>query len=134
MADQRDLAEELLGLAADDETALLALVDVPSVTDSIVGFHAQQAVEKALKAVLAARGVEFPFVHDLAVLMKLCDSAGVPVPFATARRLTPYAARLRYGAAIAGDVARPQAAAWAAEAIAWARGILDEVPPTTDRP
>jgi hypothetical protein len=26
------------------------MLDVPSVSDSIVGFHAQQAVEKALKA------------------------------------------------------------------------------------
>jgi HEPN domain-containing protein len=28
--------------------------------DDVVGFHAQQAVEKALKAVVAARGLEIP--------------------------------------------------------------------------
>ena len=31
------------------------LADDPSVADAIVGFHAQQATEKALKAVLASR-------------------------------------------------------------------------------
>jgi hypothetical protein len=48
MADQADLARELLGLAADDLMAARALVDVPSVSDAIVGFHAQQAAEKTL--------------------------------------------------------------------------------------
>jgi hypothetical protein len=49
MADQADLARELIGLAADDLTAARALVDVLSVSDAIVGSHAQQAAEKALK-------------------------------------------------------------------------------------
>jgi hypothetical protein len=66
MASQSDLAAELLGLAADDEAALRALVPVEAVVDSIVGFHAQQTVEKALKAALASRSVDFPFSHDLA--------------------------------------------------------------------
>jgi HEPN domain-containing protein len=79
MADQHDLAEELLARASDDEAAVRALLDVESITDSIVGFHAQQAVEKALKSVLASRGVEFPFIHDLAALMELSDAAGAAV-------------------------------------------------------
>jgi hypothetical protein len=60
MADQVDLARELLGLAADDLTAARALVDVPAVSDAIVGFHPQQATEMALKAALAAAGRDFP--------------------------------------------------------------------------
>jgi HEPN domain len=51
MANERDLAEQLLRLARDDEAAARAMLDVGAVTDAIVGFHAQQAVEKALKAV-----------------------------------------------------------------------------------
>ncbi len=50
----RDLAEQLLRRAADDETAARAMLPLESVTNAIVGFHAQQAVEKSLKAVLAA--------------------------------------------------------------------------------
>ena len=45
MADQYDLAEQLLGLAVDDQPALLAMVDVPAVTDAIIGFHAKQTAE-----------------------------------------------------------------------------------------
>jgi HEPN domain-containing protein len=77
MADQGDLARELLGLAADDLTAARALVDVPSVSDAIVGFHAQQAAEKALKAALAASGRSFPFTHNIALLMQLCEDADI---------------------------------------------------------
>lgn len=131
MADQQDLAEQLLGLATDDEAALRAMVVVPAVTDAIVGFHAQQTVEKALKSVLAARGVEFPFTHDLRALMDLCDSAGFPVPpaLAEARRLTPYAVAQRYGTSDPGDVTRAEAASWAAAAVAWARPSMEQSRP-----
>lgn len=132
MADQHDLAELLLGLAADDQAAVRAMLDVPSVTDSIVGFHAQQAVEKALKAVLASRGVEFPFTHSLAALMDLCDSAGASVTSSLfdARRLTPHAARLRYGLDATTDVTRAEAAEWAVEAIEWARALVEQSRPS----
>lgn len=76
MASESDLAEQLLRRASDDEAAAKAMLPVESVTDVIVGFHAQQGVEKALKAVLAARGAEFPFIHDIGGLAKLCKEAG----------------------------------------------------------
>lgn len=46
------------------------------VTDAIVGFHAQHAVEKAIKAVLAANGETFPFTHDLEGLIERCEPRG----------------------------------------------------------
>ena len=49
-------------------------------SDAIVGFHAQQAVEKSLKAALAAAAVDFPFTHNIALLMQLCDDAGIELP------------------------------------------------------
>ena len=126
MAGHADLAAELLARAVEDEAAVRALLDVVSVSDEIVGFHAQQAVEKSLKAVLASGEVDFPFSHDLARLMEICDDAGVALPaaLADADRLTPYAVRLRYGSAVVGSVPRAEAAAIAAEAVAWARGAL----------
>ena len=36
---------------------------------SIVGFHAQQAVEKALKALLVSTGDTVPRTHDLGLLL-----------------------------------------------------------------
>jgi len=38
---------------------------------STLCFHAQQAVEKSVKAVLVLRGVEFPKIHSLPRLMDL---------------------------------------------------------------
>lgn len=49
MADQQDLARELLARAQDDERAARALLPAGEVSDAIVGFHAQQAVERALR-------------------------------------------------------------------------------------
>ena len=61
-------------------------------------FEAQQAAEKALKAVLIGRGVDFPYVHDLARLLSLLEEEGETIP-ATVRKagmLTPYALITRY--------------------------------------
>jgi len=75
MASQADLARELLGLARDDEAAARAMLESDAVTDAIVGFHCQQAVEKALKAVLAASGADFPFAHDVDTGLASAQSA-----------------------------------------------------------
>jgi HEPN domain-containing protein len=121
MANQRDLAQQLLGVAREDEAAARTLRDAES-PDSMVGFHCQQAVEKTLKAVLAARGVEFPFTHDIGLLIQLCEDAETPVPTALADldRLTPFAVHMRYGAIFGPDVDLMVALGWVAETIAWA--------------
>lgn len=63
-----------------------------------VCFHAQQAAEKALKAVLLSRGIEFPLVHDIEVLVRIAEEKGLPLPaeIANASALTPYAVEARY--------------------------------------
>jgi HEPN domain len=71
------------------------------VSASKSGFNAQQAVEKALKAVLAGRGEDFPFTHDIAALIELCQDEGFQLPddLREADRLTPICRRasLRHG-------------------------------------
>jgi HEPN domain-containing protein len=128
MADQADLARELLGLARDDLAAADALIDVASVTDAIVGFHAQQAAEKALKAALAGGGHDFPFTHNLSTLLQLCEDAGLVLPatLESVDLLTPYGVAGRYGARSAGPVDRAAALALATAAVAWARSLVDE--------
>ncbi len=61
-------------------------------------FQAQQATEKALKALLLQRGVRFPRTHSLAVLISLLEQAGEQVPghIRNATRLTDYAVEARY--------------------------------------
>jgi HEPN domain-containing protein len=126
MADHRDLARELLVRARDDELAAQALLRVGEVSDVIVAFHAQQAVEKALKAALASIGAEFPFTHDLGLLMQLCEDADLDLPnsLAEADLLTPYAAQLRYGSPQSATVSRVQALEFATEARSWAASLV----------
>ncbi len=59
------VAHALLSRARDDVALLRVVLASPDVSDAIVGFHAQQAVEKALKSVLDAHGYTFPFTHDI---------------------------------------------------------------------
>jgi HEPN domain-containing protein len=61
MSTSPDLPGDLLALARDDLAAAEALDQAERVSDAPVGFHAQQAVEKALKAAIASRNQEFPF-------------------------------------------------------------------------
>jgi HEPN domain-containing protein len=63
-----DLAREYLAVADRDIEAFRVLAAAPSVSDASVGFHAQQAVEKCLKAVLALNRVPFGRVHDIQAL------------------------------------------------------------------
>ncbi|RNC69209.1 MAG: HEPN domain-containing protein [Desulfuromonadales bacterium] len=61
-------------------------------------FHAQQSAEKSLKAVLLHAGLDFPFTHDLEVLLDTMDAAGIEVPdeLQEVGSLTPYAVETRY--------------------------------------
>jgi HEPN domain-containing protein len=94
-----DLAAQFARKARSDEIALEKLADDPDVPDDVIGFHAQQAVEKLLKAALASAGVPPPRVHDIGQLVALLDGAGMSPPESTkdARRLVPWAVEFRYG-------------------------------------
>ncbi|MDE2141029.1 MAG: HEPN domain-containing protein [Elusimicrobia bacterium] len=63
----------------------------------IVCFHAQQCVEKYLKAVLCANGVDFPKIHDIGELVALLPK-GVSSALTEKdqERLTEYAVDSRY--------------------------------------
>lgn len=76
----RRRARVLLDRADADAVALVTPADHPEVADEIVGFHAQQAVEKLLKAVLAARDIRAPRSHSVSELFDLVTESGVHVP------------------------------------------------------
>lgn len=61
-------------------------------------FQAQQAAEKALKALLLHLNVDFPYTHSLAVLISLLEQAGYQVPdrIRESAKLTDYAVAARY--------------------------------------
>ncbi len=61
-------------------------------------YHAQQAAEKAMKAVLLHRRGTFPYIHDLAELVNQLRQSGLEVPAAVieAVTLTEFAVAGRY--------------------------------------
>jgi HEPN domain-containing protein len=96
--DERDVADALLAKAIGDEAGLRALADNYDVPDHVAGFLAQQAAEKALKAVLIARDVPFERKHDIDYLCGLIEDAGFDATpdLSAAAALTPWAVEFRY--------------------------------------
>jgi HEPN domain-containing protein len=65
-------------------------------TDTVC-FHAQQCVEKYLKAFLVVLEIEFPRTHDIEILVSLIPKGiRFPLTIEEQRRLTEYATVMRY--------------------------------------
>lgn len=112
----------MLRLAAMDVAACKVLDAAPEVSDTVIGFHAQQACEKCLKAVLAAAGIELMRTHDLLRLMELLAAQGHAVP-ASAEwidELNPYAVEARYGMVAPGRLDRHRVLQTIDDVLAWA--------------
>ena len=97
-SDRGDLAAVLDHKADEDGTAVREFAANPRVADSVIGFHAQQAIEKWLKAVIAASGATFDRTHDLDLLIEKAREAGheLPVDADDVIALTQYAVPFRY--------------------------------------
>lgn len=93
-----DDPREWMNRARSDLTQ--AKSQVPGVYLENLCFNAQQAAEKAIKAVMITRNIEFPYVHDLARLLSLLEDGGEVIPEAIRRAgdLTDYATVMRYPA------------------------------------
>jgi HEPN domain-containing protein len=96
--DPKAEASVLTRKAADDAKAMQLLAPNQEISDEIIGFHAQQAVEKWLKAVLGSRGVEFEYTHDLHRLIAEVIGAVGEFPFDIPEvvALTEHAVPMRY--------------------------------------
>lgn len=94
-----------------------------------VCFHAQQAVEKALKAVLALHQVNYPFTHDLATLVGLSAAMHAEIrEFEDAAEdLMQYAVAVRYDEEMYPDgETAAEAVAVAERVLTWASGIVKQ--------
>ena len=113
-----DLARRFLALADRDIRTFQQLANIPDSDDEAVGFHAQQAVEKCLKAVLARHRVEVHKTHDLQALLDLLAQRKLPMPplAQEIKALSPFAVILRYDLIESESLDRNQA-----------REILDKV-------
>ena len=125
----QELAAILARKAREDAVALDEFAGNPEIADSILGFHAQQAIEKWLKAVLARNGVEFEYTHDLRHLIGLVDGAGLsfPVDIPAVVMLTEFAVPLRYEDLLdAEPLDRRAAVTLVREVSEWAHDMLDK--------
>lgn len=93
-----EIVEEWLRKAQQDAKSARFLLDMFPPPLEIIGFHAQQAVEKSLKAIIVSTGIDPPRTHDLVFLHTQCiDHAGVDLSMVDlCARLTPYAVDQRY--------------------------------------
>jgi len=63
----------------------------------LVAFHAQQCAEKYLKAFLALKKVDFPYTHNISLLLEISsDHAAWAKDLREAETLTDYAVTARY--------------------------------------
>jgi HEPN domain-containing protein len=118
------VAQVLLAKAEGDLAAARLLAADVHQSDHVVGFHAQQAVEKAIKSVLVSRGLEIPLSHDIGYLVQLCSEvATLPEDVAGARWLTPWAGGWRYDSEDS-PIDRTAAVAVADAAVTWGQSLL----------
>ncbi len=100
----------------------------PKVMKELLCFHAQQAAEKAIKAVLIGHGIEPPRTHNITALINLLPPE-VPQPedVLASRVLTSYAAMTRYPGQ-AGEVSEDdyrEAVRLAEAVVGWAEGLTE---------
>lgn len=98
MTPQLEEALRLLRLARRDQEVFRILAAAGGDTHAAAGFHAQQAAEKALKALLCACDLDMPRTHDLENLARRLSECPYRLPFPAERLrpLTPYAVDYRY--------------------------------------
>ena len=98
MKHPHDLAQRYLLMADRDIKTMILLANITESDDEAIGFHAQQAVEKCLKAVLSLHQIPFRKTHDLGELIDLMSDAGKPIPPEASELdfLNPFAVTFRY--------------------------------------
>lgn len=123
-------ARSLLRRSHDDAIALRKLADDPEIIDATVGFHAQQACEKGLKAVLAAHGIVYPRTHRLEILHGLLveNSVDLPQDVAAMLALSPYGAQFRYDDPPEGVFDRSDATRLVSSVLAWCDAEIAAIP------
>jgi len=80
MTSPPDHARALLARARDDFYVVRHLRGEADAPLWVLGSHAQQAVEKALKSVLSGRGIEYPRTHNLVLLVEMLRRAQIGLP------------------------------------------------------
>lgn len=127
MTPAREEARRLLRLARRDSDTFALLLPLPKATMAALGFHAQQAVEKALKAVCTRHNIEVRRTHDLAALGQTVLDQGTALPISVdeLRSLNPFAVEFRYDDEMTSSMEREELDALLRAVLAWACTQVD---------
>ncbi len=119
-------ANEIFRAAVRDLTTFLILRKSAESPHESMLFHAQQAAEKFIKAVLVQRGVFFRRTHDLLELASLSGQNQIDLPVSRdlLTRLTPYAVEFRYLGVHAPNVTAEEAESAVVALEHWAAACL----------
>ena len=130
MSDNTDLTRGWLLKAESNLTTCRRIVESPGPYDTAC-FHAQQAVEKYLKGLLAFAGLPIPRTHNLEELERLCSvpNAALVLTGIDLTELTPYAVQMRYDTEFWPDQSVAKEALEVAESVR--RTVLPCVPAET---
>lgn len=95
---KRELVRNWLAMAEEDFRVAEHLHSEQTPYLRAIGFHAQQAAEKFLKAYLVYHQIEFPKTHDLGELLDLLGSTDAPLAehLREVITLNPYGVETRY--------------------------------------
>jgi HEPN domain-containing protein len=128
MRNPHDYALTLLQLADRDVRAFLALKnDVEwNVDPHTICFHAQQGVEKSLKAVLVSRNLEVGRTHDLNKLFYQIEELSIsfPISLEELSKLNPYAVTVRYDDLEVDTITVNEAEKMLAKVFEWAKAVI----------
>lgn len=93
-----DFVQDWLSKAEEDLLVARELMERNRISYDPVGFHAQQAAEKFLKALLTRHQIPFPKTHSIRQLLELAEKAvpGIQEHLSEARALSPYGVEVRY--------------------------------------
>lgn len=100
---------------------------------SVAFFHIQQALEKALKAVLSAHDVAYPITHDLLRLKDLLATIPIACPLDddVLDQLTPFGVTARYDDGVEPPLSTTEGLVIVGSVLAWAEQYRPSSPLST---
>ena len=121
MNEHKEQAETLLAAGLRDQLTLRLLRQSGEAPHETMGFHAQQASEKFIKAVLVMHGIVFERTHDLVSLAGLCAAHDIAMPLIgdALRPLNTYAVKFRYEGCPVAMIDMEEASRIVAALLAW---------------
>jgi HEPN domain-containing protein len=92
-----DRARDVLAMADKDLAALGGMLDAQVFATEVFGFHAQQAIEKALKTWVLILGSDYRLTHNIITLLdQIADSEGDADRFWGLAKYNAFAVQFRY--------------------------------------